>query len=401
MRAHPPPTPVRRAGSAALTVRARRCAVVLTASVAALAGAAGLPREATAAPPACGGTPHIVDVANDGHHANTDLIAAWFSEQAGLQVVIQPRVAIWAPDHDDSEAAGFAVLFELGGAVRYVRAEAPRGGPVRFDHGTWTEVGGFVSAGATTGVAEDGAGGAVTIDVPASIGAVRGAVLRRPFALTYDGMSGAEAHWVDRAPGGVTPAGSTFGADFVVGACTPLPPGEQPGPVLTTAVSLDRMPARLTGGRTLRFAGAVAPARAGVPVTVTLRGARAVRRTVRTGADGRWSVRLPVRERSTVQATSGGIASTTRTIEMRSRTRIEVRTLRNGGALILGRVRPALPGRVLWLRDDAVRPARTVRARDGRFRIRIARARRGRYQAVYIPLGGRAERSTSNTGVIK
>jgi hypothetical protein len=62
-------------------------------------------------------------------------------------------------------------------------------------------------------------------------------------------------------------------------------------------------------------------------------------------------------------------------------------------------VRPALPGRVLLLRRGAVKPTTTVKPRDGRFRVRIARP--GRYQAVSIPSGKRAERSTSNTGVIR
>jgi hypothetical protein len=403
VRAHPPTVPVRRAGSAALTARTRLSASLAAFVVASAAAAAGFAPVAAAAPSACGGAPQIVDVADDGHHPNTDVVAAWFSEQAGrLQVTIQPRDAVWEPVHDDSEAAGFAFLFELGGVVRYVRAEAPRAAPVRFDHGTWSEAGGFVSAGPTTGVAETGPGGAVTIDVPATTAAVAGAVLRRTFVLTYDGATGAEAHWVDRGPGGVTPAGDTFGADFVVGSCTTgRAPGEQPGPLVTTAVTLARTPARLVGGRTIRFAGTVAPPRAGVPVTVTLSGRRAVRRTVVTDAEGRWSARLAVRETSTVRASTSEIASTTRMIAVRSRTRISVRRLDDGDALIVGRVRPKLPGRVLWLAADAVRPIATARVRDGRFRLRIANPRPGRYQAVSIPLGNRAERSTSNTGVIR
>lgn len=402
MRAHSPSVPARRVGSAALAAVARRGVVLVAVCVAGLAAVAGFSPVAVAAPSACGGSPQIVDVAGDGHHPNTDVVAAWLSEQAGsLQAVIQPRVAVWEPAHDDSEAAGFAFLFETGdGLVRYVRAEAPRG-PARFDYGTWTEAGGFLSAGATTGVTETGAGGAVTIDVPAASGAVAGVVLRRSFVLTYDGMTGAEAHWVDRGPGGVTPAGSEFGADFVVGSCTARAPGEQPGPVVTTAVTLGRTPATLVVGKTVRFAGTVSPPRAGVRVTVTLTGRRAVRRTVTTAADGRWSVRVAVRETSTVRAASGQIASTTRTIVMQSRTRISVRRLRDGSALVLGSVRPRLPGRVLWLAADAVRPSTTARARDGRFRLRIRDPRPGRYQAVYIPLGDRAERSTSNTGVIR
>ena len=38
---------------------------------------------AVAAPAPCGGTPQIADAVGDGHHENTDVTAAWLSEQAG------------------------------------------------------------------------------------------------------------------------------------------------------------------------------------------------------------------------------------------------------------------------------------------------------------------------------
>ena len=151
--------------------------------------AAGSVTAVAAPPPPCGGTPQISDPAGDGHHANTDVLAGWLSEQAGrLQAVIRVSQGLWEPAHEDSEAAGFAFLFELGGQIRYVRAEAPRQAPVRFDFGTWTRSGGFVSGGGTMGVAEAGSGGTVTIDVPAQTGVAPGAVLARPFVLTYDGI---------------------------------------------------------------------------------------------------------------------------------------------------------------------------------------------------------------------
>ena len=86
------------------------------------------------------------------------MLSAWFSEAAGrLQAVVQVQLSGWAPAHEDSDAAGFALLFERGGQTRYVRAEAPRApAPVRFDYGTWTRSGGFASAGATTGAAVAG-----------------------------------------------------------------------------------------------------------------------------------------------------------------------------------------------------------------------------------------------------
>ena len=36
-----------------------------------------------------------------------------------------------------------------------------------YGHGTWTRAGGFVTAGATTGAVTNGAGGSVTLDLPA------------------------------------------------------------------------------------------------------------------------------------------------------------------------------------------------------------------------------------------
>jgi hypothetical protein len=86
---------------------------------------------------------------------------------------------------------------------------------------------------------------------------------------------------------------------------------------------------------------------------------------------------------------------------MFSKTRITVRRLRAGRVLVRGRVNPALPGRVLLLRGNAVKPSARTFARKGRFKFRFNRIRPGRYQAVFIPSKGRAERSTSNKGVVR
>jgi hypothetical protein len=86
---------------------------------------------------------------------------------------------------------------------------------------------------------------------------------------------------------------------------------------------------------------------------------------------------------------------------MFSKTRITVRRLRKGGTLVRGRVNPALPGRVLLLRTNAVRPSARTSARNGRFKFRFNDLRPGRYQAVFIPSKGRAERSTSTRGVVR
>lgn len=384
--------------------------------------AAGLPAGgAAAAPGPCGGVPQITDATGDGHHSNTDVVSAWLAESAGrLQAVVKVHIAVWEPVHDDSDAAGFALLWASGGQTRYVRAEAPRGAPVRFDHGTWTLAGGFASAGATTGVTTTGTGGTVTIDVPADGGTAAGAVLARPFVLTYDGVTGTDTHWVDRAPGGVSPAGGEFGADVVVGACglpapgAPGAPGTGPttvggslpgggggaAPARTTAILLQG-PATVRGGGPVRVTGRVVPARAGVPVVLTAAATRTGTRTAVTGADGRYAFTLPVTETTRLRAVADGLGSQTLTVTVRSTVAFTARRLRDGRVLVTGTVLPALPGRVLLLRRDAITPSAKTSARGGRFRLLLRRPIPGRYQAVYIPSGARAERSTSTTGVIR
>lgn len=376
---------------------------------AALAGAMSTP--AVAAPAACGGVPEVTDAIGDGHHPNTDVTAAWFSEQGGLRAVIRPRTAVFGPVHEDSEAAGFALVFEVDGVRRYVRAEAPRTGAMRYDHGTWNGSG-FVSSGPTTGAVESGSGGAVIIDVP---GVPAGTRLSRPFALTYDGEDApGVVHWVDRAPGGTSPAGTEFGADLVVGTCglaagggTPAPtPGAggetgagtmapSPGSVALLA------PRRVTGAKTVRVTGTVRPATGGVPVTLRLQAGRTTTRTTTTAGDGGFVLRVPIGETTKLRATAGGLDSQTLTVTVRSTVRVRVRRAKAGGVIVTGAVRPKLPGRVLWLRDGAFSPSATTTAKGGSFRLRLSRPRAGRYQAVFIPSGRRAERSTSNTGVIR
>jgi hypothetical protein len=380
--------------------RAALAAVVsalLTVGIAAIA--------AGKAPAPCGGQAQISDPTGDGHHNTTDVLSAWLSEEAGrLQAVVKVQAGNWAPDHDEAVVAGFAVLFRAGGQVHYVRAVAPRPPEaVRYDYGTWTEAGGFVTAGATTGEVVGGAGGTATIDVPAATGAVAGALLTDLFVLTYDDVdTSTPTHWVDRAPGGVTPAGTEFGADYVVGSCAG--PGGGPsgsgGPGGVASVRLSAPKKRVGGGR-VSLRGSIVPARGGVPVDVAVDGVKKTVRRVTTRGDGTFSSSIRLSQTTRLRATAGGIRSQTLTVTMFSRTRIKVRRLRGGGVLVRGRVSPALPGRVLLLRTTEYRPSARTKTRKGRFTFRFKHLERGRYQAVFIPFKGRAERSTSNKGAVR
>jgi hypothetical protein len=227
----------------------------------------------------------------------------------------------------------------------------------------------------------------------------------RPFVLTYDGSTGNEPHWVDRAPGGISPDTTEVGADYVAGSCAGQGPGGGGGGgggggAGTTSVVLNA-PKRLVGGGRPVISGRVLPARADVPVELSVSGRRTVVRRLTTAADGTFAASVRISETSRLRAVAQGIGSQTRTLRVFSKVRIKLRRMRGGAVLVTGRVRPALPGRVLWLRNDAAKPSARTKARKGRFRIRLERPRRGRYQAVFIPSGRRAVRSTSNTGVIR
>ena len=230
----------------------------------------------------------------------------------------------------------------------------------------------------------------MTIDVP---GVSTGTKLQSPFALTADGVEGTSPHWVDKAPGGTEPAGdSSFGADYVVGSC-----GAEPDPYTLSGVTI-AAPKTLRGGGVPIVKGAVTPARADVPVTVTA-GKRSFE-TV-TAPSGDYAVKVPIRRTTVLRAEAENVRSQSVTVTVRSTVTLELRRKNTKGALATGRVRPALAGRVLLLRTTAARPSATTKARKGRFRMSVKRLRKGRYQAVFIPSGNRAVRSTSKTGVIK
>jgi hypothetical protein len=395
--------------------RQARIAPVSAAIATAVALSLALGSAALAAAPApCGGVVQISDASGDGHHPNTDVLSAWFSEQAGrLQAVIKVSTGDWRPMHVDSTTAGWAMLFDVAGQTRYVRVVASKALQITYDYGTWTLAGGFVSAGASAGEVTTGPAATATIDVPAATGAAAGTVLAHPFVLTYE-SDPAEPGPVDRAPGGVTAGEAAFGADYVVGSCQPsgapgpgAPGGESPTggsavtpAATTTAVVLDA-PKRIVGARHVRAGGRIVPARGGVLVQITTKARGSAKapivRSVTTLADGSFSAAVPVSESSTMTAVAELINAQTRTVLVQSTVRLTLRRLANGKTVASGRVTPNLPGRVLLLRSNLATPSASTTARRGQFRFGARRLGRGRYQAVFIPTGQRAERSTSRT----
>jgi hypothetical protein len=392
----------------ALLVSGRpRIAIALSATLVALAFAA-VPAQA-AAPPPCDGVAQIADASGDGHHPPTDILSAWLSEANGhLQAAIKVRSGALGPQHSapgetDFAVAGYAIVFTVDGQARYVRASVAPDGGATYDHGTYNPGGAyFTSTGPTGGELAPGAfsGGTVTIDVPAATGAVTGAQLTDVFALTYDGISGGVPDWVDHGPGGESPGDAARGADYVVGSCA----GGVPTGAGVLAVQLEA-PARLKGGGKAKVTGKIVPPRAGIEVELTREaGRRSAVSRLTTAADGSFAATVPVSEATRLRAVAEGVASSTLTVEVKSVVRIRVRERPSGAIRLLGRLRPALPGRLLLLEADAVSPtARRATGKGKRFSIRFGAGRLppGRYQAVYIPARGRAERSTSNTVLIR
>ena len=179
----------------------------------ALAAVAALPATtAVAAPPApCNNAPQITDPSGDGHHPPTDVLAAWWSEANGrLQAVIQVarRDARWpSTTRPQIPACGVRVGLRRRSARRaYVRAIArlPVRGTPTFDYGTYTGVGGFTSAGPTTGAVESGPGQAGRSRSTCRRVAAGTRLLGARSSITWDGINGSEVTWVDHAPGGVS-----------------------------------------------------------------------------------------------------------------------------------------------------------------------------------------------------
>jgi hypothetical protein len=381
-------TDVRRKVSAWLAV-----ASVLVAGFLAATDAAA----AVAAPAPCGGVPQITDVSGDGHHSSSDVLAAWLSEPAvgALQATIQVKSGSWLPEHDDAviNGSGFAFLFTAGAETHYVRATAPpaNGGVLLYDYGTWTLAGGFQRAGDTTGSIVPGPSGTVTIDVPAATGTAIGTRLTNLFVLTYDGIGVDGPTWVDRAPGGTVPTeDSTFGADFLVGACSSPPPAG----AASVQLSAGTVP---VGGGAVAVSGRVLPPRAGVAVSLARVARRSLVSRFTTGADGTFSGFIPVREATVLRAVVEGVQS--QSLSLRVRSRISVRAHRVRGTwAFTGDVAPALPGRLLLLRVGGFTPVKRGRIVTGhRYTMRVRDLARGRYQMVWLPTGGRADRAVSRT----
>ena len=222
-----------------------------------------------------------------------------------------------------------------------------------------------------------------------------GAKLAGAYVLTYDGVNSGVPTWVDHAPGGDQPTDPSVGADYIAGSCNPgraAPPSPRRPQI--------GAPAKVTGRKTVTVTGKVLPARAGVAVTLTRKAGTATT-TATTAADGSFSARVAIGETTKLRAVAEGIGSTELTVTAYTKVRIKVSSRRDGSAVVTGTVDPKLPGKVQWLRTNAVTPSARTTTRDGKFTLRLKHPKPGRYQAVVIPTGKRAERATSNTGVIR
>ena len=218
-------------------------------------------------------------------------------------------------------------------------------------------------------------------------GAVPGAILARPFVLTYDGIDGVEPHWVDRAPGGVTPDGIEFGADYVVGGLSGSGGGAgsvSPGPDHGVALRSPGPPRRRRRCAPQRAGSS--PPRAGVVVTLRMTARKAdrpagdhPRRTARSSRGCR-SRRPP----------GFGPTPGPRIANPHDQRLLGVRIVRSAAPRRHGTGRRADPARAAGTGPlargdvgDAVWPSRPPGA--GRSRSGCGNPRRGRFQAVFIP----------------
>ena len=343
-------------------------------------------------PPACDPAVVINDSRTDGHHGPTDVLSAWLSEEDGgdLQAVIKVDLGNWDAEHDEDEiVAGYVFLFTVNGATRFVRLSVDVDFQATYDYGTYTFPNTFTSQGMTTGRREPeptippwSGDGTAVIDIP-TIVADDGDLLTDTFVLTYDGIVGGPPNpptWVDAAPGGESPGEAESGPSFLVGACA--------------GVRLNA-PRTVTGARRVTISGALVPAQEDVDVAITRGRPNAIFNTT-TEADGTFSIRMFVREKTTVVAEADGFTSQTRTIRVRSKVTIKAKELANGKTKITGKTDPALPGRVQLFKTTAFFPTTTKQIGGGTFSLPAKNLKPGRYQVLYTPSGGRALRDFSN-----
>ena len=82
-------------------------------------------------------------------------------------------------------------------------------------------------------------------------------------------------------------------------------------------------------------------------------------------------MKVPIRTTQVLRASAEGVRSQSVTVTVRSTVTLELRRKGKRGAVVTGRVRPVLPGRVLLLRTTASKPSATTKAKNGRFRLKL------------------------------
>ena len=241
----------------------------------ALAAFAALPvTTAVAAPPApCNNAPQITDASGDGHHAAdrraVGVVVGGQRPPAGRHPGLRGDARGRARRGRDP-GAGLRVHLRVGrrAAIR-PRDRLPLGGRTtlrpRHLHGRRRVHQRRVHDRRVE--SETGANGTVTIDVPGRSRPAR-ALIGAPFVITWDGINGSDATWVDHAPGGALPTDSAAAPTTSSAPATPAPPppgtrGHRRPP------SSSARPRHVTGRKTVTVTGKVLPARAGVPVTLT------------------------------------------------------------------------------------------------------------------------------------
>ena len=304
---------------------------------------------------------------------------------------------------------------------RYVQLRPPRNGAPVFEQGRSNGLQ-TTTDGAVAGRLLPGSPGIIEISLPAAA-APSGSILRAPVVIAAE-ANAVKATWFERAPGGNEagdPDASPAGADWRVGECVsasqsetsppPSPGSNAPGtPVTTTEsagatsgsgagaasgakiTSLAFRRARVTAtyGHTTLVRGAVAPATAGVPVDiVNERGKILV--TLHSAADGGFAVNVRTLRPARLRAQAAGLTSAPIHLRMAPLVRASFMATEHG-ATYSGTVTPFLNGSVAIERhvDGQWLAVGYGRLTDGRFRLRVPGAARGRHRVV-IEAGRRTD----------